>query len=396
MNQSAARGFSPSRLDLLTRRMQQDIDAGRIPGAMMQISHRGETVYRQALGVQDPATGVPTRHDTIFRIYSMTKPIVSLAAMMLVEQGRILLSDPVDGVLPELAGLRVGVEQPGADGKPQLILEPARAPITLQDLLRHTAGFTYGIFGDSLVKAEYRRTRLGTPGANSDEFMRILGELPLMYQPGTVWEYSHATDVLGVLVERLSGRSLDEFLKQHIFDPLGMVDTGFWVDPPQHHRIAEAFATDPVTGAAVRLNQPRKRPSFFGGGGGLMSTAEDYMRFARMLGQGGTLDGTRLVGRKALALMTADHLGDLPAARSGLNFLPGPGYGFGLGFAVRLGQGDAVIPGSPGDYTWSGLAGTYFWVDPAEELEAVLLMQAPEQRNHYRQLFRHMVYAALE
>ena len=175
MNQSAARGFSPSRLDLLTRRMQQDIDAGRIPGAMMQISHRGETVYRQALGVQDPATGVPTRNDTIFRIYSMTKPIVSLAAMMLVEQGRVLLSDPVDGVLPELGGLRVGVEQPGADGKPQLILEPARAPITLQDLLRHTAGFTYGIFGDSLVKAEYRRTRLGTPGANSDEFMRILG-----------------------------------------------------------------------------------------------------------------------------------------------------------------------------------------------------------------------------
>ncbi|GIZ51649.1 serine hydrolase domain-containing protein [Noviherbaspirillum aridicola] len=396
MTQPAFSGFSAARLDLLTRRMQQDIERGRIPGAMMQISHRGETVYRKALGVQDPASGAPMTHDTIFRIYSMTKPVVSVAAMMLVEEGRILLSDPVDRVLPELAALRVGVERTGADGKPVLELEPARAPITLQDLLRHTAGFTYGIFGDSLVKAEYRRVRVGTPGADSKEFMRVLGELPLMYQPGTVWEYSHATDVLGVLVERLCDMPLDECLKARIFDPLGMGDTGFWVEPARQHRIAEAFETDPVTGAAVRLNQPRRRPALFGGGGGLMSTAHDYMRFARMLEGGGSLDGARIIGRKTLELMTSDHLGDLPAARSGLNFLPGPGYGFGLGFAVRLGQGGAVIPGSPGDYTWSGLAGTYFWVDPKEALSAVLLMQAPEQRTYYRQLFRHMVYAALD
>lgn len=396
MTQSAPRGFSADRLERLTGRMQDDIGRGRIPGVMMQISHRGETVYRKALGVQDPGSGAAMKHDTIFRIYSMTKPVVSVAAMMLVEEGRIMLSDPVDRVLPELASLRVGVERPGADGRPMLSLEPARAPITLQDLLRHTAGFTYGIFGDSLVKAEYRKARVGTPGADSNEFMRTLGELPLMYQPGTVWEYSHATDVLGVLVERLCDMPLDACLKERIFDPLGMRDTGFWVEPAEHHRIAEAFDTDPVTGAAVRLNQPRRRPALFGGGGGLMSTAHDYMQFARMLAGEGILDGTRVIGRKTLQLMTADHLGELPAARSGLNFLPGPGYGFGLGFAVRLGQGDAVIPGTPGDYTWSGLAGTYFWVDPREELAAVLLMQAPEQRTYYRQLFRHMVYAALD
>lgn len=392
---AGAPGFSPQGLEALTARMQADIDAGRIPGVVMAITHRGQTVYRQALGTQDPSNAAPMSFDTIFRIYSMTKPIVSLAAMMLVEQGRMLLSDPIDSVLPELAGLQVGVERPGADGSLVLALEPARQPITLQDLLRHTAGFTYGIFGDSLVKAEYRKAGLGTPRAGSDEFMRTLGELPLMYQPGMVWEYSHATDVLGVLVERLCGQSLDECLQQRIFGPLAMRDTGFWVEPAQQHRIAEAFATDPVTGAAVRLNQPRRRPAFLGGGGGLMSTAADFLRFAQMLANGGTLDGVRLVGRKTLDLMTADHLGEMALARSGLNYLPGPGYGFGLGFAVRKGEGNAVIPGSPGDYTWSGLAGTYFWVDPREELVAVLLMQAPEQRNHYRQMFRHLVYAAL-
>ncbi|HEY8609562.1 MAG TPA: serine hydrolase domain-containing protein [Noviherbaspirillum sp.] len=392
----AARRFIPERLDAMTRRMRTDIDTGRIPGVVMLVAHRGEVVYREALGMQDPDSGVRMTPETIFRIYSMTKPIVSVAAMMLVEQGRLLLTDPVEQYLPELAGLRVGVERPGAEGRPVLALEPARAPITVQDLLRHTAGFTYGIFGDSLVKAEYRQAGLGTPRASSDEFIRTLGQLPLMYQPGTVWEYSHATDVLGVLVERISGQSLDECLRQKILAPLGMRDSGFWVEPEQQHRIAEPFATDPVTGAAVRLNQPRRRPAFLGGGGGMMSTIDDYLRFAAMLANGGTLDGARLIGRKTLQLMTADHLGSLPGARSGQNFLPGPGYGFGLGFAVRNGEGDAPIPGSAGDFTWSGLAGTYFWVDPQEQLVAILMMQAPEQRTHYRQLFRNLVYAALD
>ena len=333
--------------------------------------------------------------DTIFRIYSMTKPIVSVAAMMLVEQGRLLLSDPVSTYLPELRHLKVGVEKTDARGNRVLQLEDALQSITVQDLLRHTSGFTYGIFGDSLVKEEYRKSGIGSPRATSDEFIRTLAQLPLMYQPGTVWEYSHSTDVLGVLLERVSGMSLDALLAERILEPLGMRETGFWVEPDQHHRIAEAFPIDPVTGAEVKLNQPRKRPNFKAGGGGMMSTLHDYLRFAQMLANEGELDGVRILSRKTLAYMASDHLVGLPLAKTGVNYTPGAGYGFGLGFAVRTAEGGAVIPGSVGDYTWSGLAGTYFWIDPQEKLLAIFMMQAPEQRTHYRQLFRNLVYAAL-
>ncbi|RZI42673.1 class A beta-lactamase-related serine hydrolase [Herbaspirillum sp. HC18] len=393
---SGAGGFSQHRLEALTKRLQSDIAARFIPGASMLVTHRGRIVHEAALGMQDPATGVPMWRDTIFRIYSMTKPIVSVAAMMLVEQGRMLLSDPVTTWLPELRGLKVGVEKTDPMGKRRLELEEARQAITVQDLLRHTSGFTYGVFGDSLVKEEYRKSGLGSPRATSDEFIRILSQLPLMYQPGTTWEYSHSTDVLGVLVERVSGMSLDALLAERILEPLGMTDTGFWVEPEQQHRIAEAFPTDPVTGVSVKLNQPRKRPSFMSGGGGMLSTLHDYLRFARMLENEGELEGVRLLSRKTLRNMASDHLVDLPHAKSGINYLPGAGYGFGLGFSVRTAEGGAFMPGSVGDFSWSGLAGTYFWIDPKENLLAIFMMQAPEQRNQYRQLFRNMVYAALE
>lgn len=388
-------GFSERGLETLTQCIQADIDKGMIPGASMLIARGGKTVHEAALGLQDPNTRAPMSRDTIFRIYSMTKPIVSVGVMMLVEQGRLLLSDPVSKFLPELGNLKVGVERV-ANGVPVLDLEPALQPITVQDLLRHTSGFTYGIFGDSLVKAEYRNAGIAHPRMSSDDFVRAMGQVPLMYQPGTVWEYSHSTDVLGVLLERVSGLPLDEFFAQRIFKPLGMRDTGFWVEEEHHHRIAEGFDVDPVTGATVRMNQPRRRPNFLGGGGGLMSTMQDYLQFAQMLANGGELGGNRLLARKTLQLMTSDHLAGMAQARSGQGYLPGPGYGFGLGFAVRTEPGASFIPGSVGDYTWSGLAGTYFWIDPQEDLLAIFLMQAPEQRNHYRQLFRNLVYAALE
>lgn len=389
-------GFSEQRLAALTRRFQADIDAGRIPGAAMLIARNGAVAYEQALGVQDPATGVPMSIDTIFRIYSMTKPIVSVGVMMLVEEGSLLLSDPVSRYMPELRHLKVGVERTGENGARMLALEPAMKPITVQDLLRHTSGLTYGFFGDSLVKAEYRKAGIGNPGASNDEFIRALGQLPLAYQPGTVWEYSHATDVLGVLLQRVSGLPLDVFLQEKILKPLGMHETAFSVAPEHHHRIAEAFPVDPVHGIEVRLNQPRRKPNFLGGGSGMMSTLHDYHRFAQMLANGGELDGVRILSRKTLSYMTSDHLGSLPLAKAGASYLPGPAYGFGLGFAVRTQAGDAVMPGSVGDFTWSGLAGTYFWIDPQEKLLAIYLMQAPEQRDHYRQLFRNLVYAAIE
>ncbi|HYD94461.1 MAG TPA: serine hydrolase domain-containing protein [Noviherbaspirillum sp.] len=388
--------FSERRLEALTRRLQSDIAARFIPGAALLVRHRGHVVLDAALGFQDQAAGTPMASDTIFRIYSMTKPIVSVAAMMLVEQGRMLLSDPIANWLPELARLKVGVEGIDARGRRTLRLEDAQQPITVQDLLRHTSGFTYGVFGDSLVKQAYRNARIGSPRATSDEFIRNLSQLPLMYQPGSVWEYSHSTDVLGVLLERVSGMPLDALLAERILRPLGMRDTGFWVEPDRHHRIAEAFATDPVTGAAVKLNQPRRRPNFLSGGAGLMSTMQDYLRFAAMLAGEGELDGVRLLSRKTLRYMASDHLVALPRAKCGQSYLPGPGCGFGLGFAVRTHEGGAFMPGSIGDFSWSGLAGTYFWVDPQEDLLAIFMMQAPEQRNAYRQLFRNMVYAALE
>ncbi|HVK95687.1 MAG TPA: serine hydrolase domain-containing protein [Noviherbaspirillum sp.] len=388
-------GLCAKRLDALTKRIQVDVDAGRIPGAVMLIARDGNIAYEQALGIQDPASGTPMALDTIFRIYSMTKPIVSVAAMMLVERGRLLLSDPVSDILPELRQLNVGVELPDGKGGHSLQLEPARRAITVQDLMRHTSGLTYGIFGDSLVKAEYRKAGIGTQLASNDAFIKALASVPLAYQPGTTWEYSHSTDVLGVLLERIAGMPLDAFLKQTVLDPLGMHDTGFWVAPHHHHRIAEPFAIDPVNGAKVALSQPRQRPNVLSGGGGLLSTVRDYLRFAQMLANEGTLDGVRILSRKTLRYMTCDHLGELPAAKSGANYLPGAGYGFGLGFAVRNDEGGAFMPGSIGDYTWSGLAGTYFWIDPQEKMLAIFLMQAPEQRHHYRQLFRNMVYAAL-
>jgi CubicO group peptidase (beta-lactamase class C family) len=390
----ASSGFDSSRLDRLTHRFQEDIDAQRIPGAAMLISRHGKVAYSEALGIQDPVSGKAMTKETIFRIYSMTKPVISIAIMMLAEEGRLMISDPVSRFLPELGHLNVGVERRQGDST-TLELQPAAQPMTIQDLLRHTSGLTYGIFGDSLVKAAYREAHIGSMRASNDEFIRALGTVPLAYQPGTVWEYSVSTDVLGVVLERIHGKPLDEVLEERIFRPLGMPDTGFWVQPENHGRLAQAFDTDPVTGVAVRLNGMLQRPNFLSGGGGLASTMADYLRFARMLQNGGELDGARLLSRKTLAFMASDHLGGLPAARSGLSYLPGPGYGFGLGFAVRTDAGGAIMPGSVGDFTWSGLAGTYFWIDPKEDLLAIFMMQAPEQRNYYRQMFRFLVYGAL-
>ena len=387
--------FSTDRLAALTRKIQSDITDNRIPGAVMLIAHKGQTVYEQALGQQDANNAVPMSMDSIFRIYSMTKPIVSVAIMMMAEEGRLLISDPVSMYLPEFKNLKVGVETTGADGQLRLELVPAQQEMTVQDLLRHTSGLTYGIFGESLVKAEYSRSGVERAGITNAGLVAGLGKLPLAYQPGTTWEYSRATDVLGALLERLSGQTLDVHLQERIFTPLRMHETAFSVPADQHHRIAEALDNDPDSGVPVRLLNVRTPPTFLSGGGGLTSTVHDYLRFATMMANEGELNGVRIVSRKTIRFMSCDHLAGMAEAKSGLNYLPGPGYGFGLGFAVRTTEGSGPTPGSVGDFNWSGLAGTYFWIDPKEQLVAIFLMQAPEQRNHYRQLFRNLVYAAL-
>ncbi|MBC7416187.1 MAG: beta-lactamase family protein [Herminiimonas sp.] len=386
----ARAAFDQRGLSRLAGAIEAHVATGRIPGATLLLSRHGQE-FEQAFGRQNPQAPLPMSTNSIFRIYSMTKPVVSVAVMMLAEQGKLLISEPVSNFLPEFKGLQVGVERVGADGKPQLDLVPCTNEMTVQDLLRHTAGLTYGIFGAStLVKAAYRDSGVESRHVSNDALVAKLGQLPLAFQPGTVWEYSRATDVLGALLERLSGQTLDRYLQEQIFAPLGMVDTGFWVDPAQQHRIAEPYEVDPVTGNKVRLIDVTQRPMFLSGGGGLVSTARDYLRFARMLLNRGELDGVRLLSRKTLAFMTADHLGAMPDAMRGAMYLPGPGYGFGLGFAVRLSEGGPFTPGSAGDYNWSGLAGTYFWIDPKEDLIAIWLMQAPEQRDYYRQLIRNV------
>jgi CubicO group peptidase (beta-lactamase class C family) len=378
-------GLSTARLNRLTDVLRGEIDRGRVPGAVALIARRGKLGYVEALGARDPATAAPMHKDAIFRFYSMTKPIVSVAAMMLWEEGQFLLNDPIAKYIPEFAARKVAVER---HGKVELV--PAERDITIQDLLRHTSGFTYEFRGTAPVQKMYMEAKLFRRNQTNAEHAQTLATLPLMHQPGTQWEYSRSTDVVGRLVEVLSGQSLGAFLGERVLGPLGMVDTDFHVPAHKHQRLAEAFAKDPESGAAVQLVDVRERPLFESGGGGLVSTAMDYARFLQMLLNGGTLDGKRLLSRKTIEFMTADHLGPV----TGASDLLIPGYGFGLGFAVRMHAGIAQVPGSVGQYYWGGLAGTTFWVDPAEQLFALMLIQGPGQREYYRVLFRDMVYAA--
>jgi CubicO group peptidase (beta-lactamase class C family) len=379
-------GLCPDRLQRLLDVLKGDVDSGRLPGAVALVARRGKLALFESIGRLDPAADSPMPRDAIFRIYSMTKPVVSVAVMMLMEQGKLLLSDPVAKHLPEFANQKVAVERDGG-----VTLEDVDRPATVQDLLRHTAGLTYEFLGSAAVQRQYAELQMGSRERSNAEFSRTLAALPVMHQPGRVWDYSRATDVLGRLVEVLSGQSLGDHLRENIFLPLGMFETGFAVDPAGHHRIAEPFAHDPDGGVPLRVLDPRRRMAMESGGGGLMSTAMDYARFLAFMRNRGELHGTRLLGSQTVDYMTADHLGAIPVRG---DVLP-PGYGFGLGFAVRRAAGISSMPGSAGLYYWGGIAGTTFFVDPAEDLYALLMIQAPMQRDHYRPLFRSLVYAAL-
>jgi len=375
-------GLIPDRLQRLIDVLSHEVKIGRLPGAVAMVSRRGQIGLLEAVGQQDPAAGTPMKTDSIFRIYSMTKPVVSVAVMMLVERGQLLLSDPVSSWLPEFADQQVAT----AHG-----LEPVKQEATVQDLLRHTAGLTYEFLGTSPVQQQYAQAKIASRERTNAEFSQALAAMPLQFQPGSVWAYSRATDVLGRLVEVVSGQGLGAFLQAEIFGPLGMVETGFSVPPEHHHRIAEPFAHDPDGGVPMKVLEPRQVPAMEGGGGGLMSTTLDFARFLQFLRNRGELNGVRLLGPHTVDYMTADHLGGIPADGT---LLP-PGHGFGLGFAVRTHLGLAPVPGSVGLYYWGGIAGTTFFVDPALDMYAMLMVQAPNQRDYYRPLFRNLVYAAL-
>ncbi|WP_051906202.1 serine hydrolase domain-containing protein [Thermus tengchongensis] len=391
-------GLDLGALNAFKARLEGEVAQGRLPGAVFLVARHGQVVYHEAVGYLDPQTRSPMTREAIFRIYSMTKPLTSALALALAEEGRLSLTDPIHLYLPEFREAKVGVEKPGPGGQPTLELVPASRPITVYDLLRHTSGITYGIFFDSLVKQEYRRMGADAVDQTPEEFLGKLSRLPLQFQPGTIWEYGNSTDLLGHLMERLTGKSLAQLLEERIFKPLGMADAGFLVPQEKQSRIAEPFAIDPFT----RQPTPpaldvRRSPKRHSGGAGAVATALDYYRFLQALLNGGELGGRRILSPKSVALMTQDHLGPLylPSLQRGAPYLPGPGYGFGLGVAVRLADGGSPLPGTAGDYYWGGLFGTYFFVDPKEKLIGVWMMQNPGGRTYYAQLFRSAVYASL-
>ena len=381
-------GLSPVRLQRMSDAFKREVDKGTVPGVTVMVARKGQIGWFDAIGRQSPASSAPMTKDSIFRIFSMTKPIVSVGIMMLLEDGHFLLGDPVAKFIPEFANQKVGVENNG-----KLDLVPVQRPMTIQDLLRHTSGITYDHTGNSLVQQLYQQSRLRSRKITNAEHAALVASLPLVCQPGAEWNYSRSTDILGRIIEVVSGKSLSAFLTERILAPLQMAETAFHTGEENAGRLAEPFATDPWNGEKVQLFNMLEKPVMESGGGGLVSTTMDYARFCQMLLSGGTLDGVRIIGRKTLELMACDHL--TPQVKVNGTLLT-PGHGFGLGFAVRTQPGIASFPGSVGQFFWSGMGGTFFWIDPKEELFAVFMSQAPGQREYTRTLARNLVYAAVE
>ncbi len=381
-------GLSSVRLQRMSDAFRREIDKGTLPGATVMVARRGQVGWFDALGKQSPAGSAPMAHDSIFRIFSMTKPIVSVGTMLLIEDGHFLLGDPVAKFIPEFADQKVGVENNG-----KLELVALKRQMTVQDLLRHTSGITYDHTGNGLVQQLYRQSRLRSRKITNAEHAAMVAGLPLTCQPGAEWNYSRSTDILGRIIEVVSGKTLGAFLTERILAPLQMAETAFHTGEENAGRLAEPFANDPWTGEKVQLFDMLEQPVMESGGGGLVSTTMDYARFCQMLLNGGVLDGVRIIGRKTLEWMASDHLG--PNIKVDSPLMP-EGHGFGLGFAVRTHAGMAPFPGSVGQYFWSGVAGTFFWIDPAEDLFAVFMMQGPGQRQYIRSMVRDLVYAAVE
>jgi CubicO group peptidase (beta-lactamase class C family) len=390
-------GFSSAGLARIDAYLKNEIAGNKIPGAVMMIQRDGKTAYFGSFGVRDPGTKEPMTPDTIFRIYSMSKPITTVAAMMLVEEGKLQLDDPLSKYIPAFADVKVGVEKKAEDGSLGLDTVPVKHPITIQDLMRHTSGLTYGFFGEGLVKKAYVNAHVFAGDVDNAEFADRIAKLPLAYQPGTTWDYSHSVDILGRVIEVVSGKSLYQFEKERLLDPLGMKDTSFYVtDPAKKSLVAEPFPNDRTIGNDAVMNDPRIPQKWESGGGGMVSTIGDYARFVQMMLQGGTLDGKRYLSPKTVAYMGSNHIGPGSGVVPGPYYLPGPGFGFGLGFAVRTEAGVSPMEGSVGETNWSGAGGTTFWIDPKENMFVVFMAQSPSQRMRLRVTLKNVVYGAFE
>ncbi len=391
----SARSLSAEGLAKVSDYIRNEVATGKIPGAILLLQQHGQPVYYANFGVRDVATKMPMSADTIFRLYSMSKPITSVMAMMLVEEGKIALEDPVARYIPAFADMKVGVERRGEGSKVALTLEPLGRPVTIKDLLRHTAGLPYGATGGSMVRELYAAANLFNSELSNADFVAKLTTLPLAEQPGTVWDYGFATDVLGRVVEVVSGKPLFQFEKERLLGPLGMSETAFFVtDPAKFPRIAEPMPEDRNISASTQVRDIRRPARWESGGAGMVGTAGDYARFAQMLLNGGTYEGHRYLKPETIALMASDHVGPETNIARDQNYYPGASSGFGLGFAVRT----QVPPGTSwplGEYRWDGVGGTFFFIDPEDDLFGIFMVQTPSQRGRIQLALKTLIYQAM-
>ena len=384
---------SAAKLERITEFFNNEVATGKLPGAVVLIQQHGKPVYLKSFGIRDVATGLPMTPDTIFALHSMTKPITSVAAMMLIDTGKLSPDDPVSKFIPDFADTKVGVGSPDDTGV--LTLVPEDRPVTIMDLMRHTSGITYDYIGGRLIMKAYSESGLFDGQYTNEVFADRIAKLPLARQPGTLWRYGHSTDVLGRVIEIVSGQTLYQFEKQHIFDPLGMTSTKFVLESAgERARMAEPLPSDTVLKLAEA--QRRAHPEWESGGGGLVSSLNDYARFSQMILGGGQLDGKRYLSPAAFKSMTSDHIGPGSGVARDYYYFPGDGFGYGYGFAVRTDPGHAVPPppGSIGELKWDSGSGTYFGVDPKLDMIYILLEQTQNERGRITPAFRKLVYDA--
>jgi CubicO group peptidase (beta-lactamase class C family) len=390
--------FNQQKLRRIGEFFRGEIAGGKIPGAILLIQQHGKPVYREFFGVRDVATKLPMTDDTIFRLYSMSKPITSVAAMMLIDAGKLKLDDPLAKYIPSFGKAKVGVEKKNDSGDKVLELVPVNRPITIQDLMTHTSGIVYGFYADGMVRRLYDKARLYDGDFDNAEFAERIARLPLVVQPGTLWDYGHSTDILGRVIEIVSGKSLLHFEQDNLLGPLGMTDTSFFVaDPAKFKMIAQPMLDDSdfMTGFDRNPALPRKWES---GGGGMLSTMADYARFSQMLLNGGSLDGRHYLSPKAFELMASDHVGPGTGISHEVFYFPGDGFGYGLGFAVRTGPGKAKPPppGSLGELKWDSASGCLFGIDRKQDMFFVLMEQTPTERGRIQATVKQLIYEALE
>jgi CubicO group peptidase (beta-lactamase class C family) len=390
--------FNKQKLEKVGDYLRDQIAQGKIPGAILLIEQHGKPVYHEFFGVRDFETNAPMTDDTIFRIFSMTKPITSVAAMTLIDQHMIKLDDPVASYIPSFASAKVGVEKKAENGEKVLALEPLKRPITIFDLMTQTSGITYGFYGDSMVRKAYANANIYDGDFTTAEFAERIAQLPLAEQPGTLWDYGHSTDVLGRIIEVASGKSLLQYEKDNLLGPLGMTDTTFYVtDPTKKMLIAKPMPKDSDFHVGF-LGYADVEMKWESGGGGMVTTMADFSKFARMILDGGKFQGKQIISPESFELMTSNHIGLGSGVERDYFYFPGDGFGFGLGFGVRTDPGNAKPPpaGSLGELKWDGASGCYFVIDRKQDMFFVLLQQTPSQRQIIQPAVKKLIYEAME